>query len=51
MMLGVMKLAGTMYRGGEPALVGELTPEKLRRAITRFPKASTFPQTGKGPLP
>jgi len=47
MMLGKMKLEGTMYRGGEPALVGELTPDLLRRAIEALPKARTYPQTAK----
>ena len=42
MMLGKMQLEGTMYRGGEPTLAGELTPELLQRADRdRCPKART----------
>ena len=51
MMLGVMKLAGTMYRGGEPALVGELTPEKLRRAIEQLPEGVYIPADRQRPPP
>ncbi len=37
MMLGQMKLEGTMYRGQEPTLTGELTEECLGRAIAALP--------------
>jgi hypothetical protein len=37
MMLGKMKLEGTMYRGGEPTLEGELTPQLLASAIDTLP--------------
>jgi hypothetical protein len=37
MMLGQMRLEGRMYRGGEPSLVGEVTPANLGRAIASLP--------------
>ena len=37
MMLGEMRLEGTMYRGGEPTLTGELTPQRLAQAIASLP--------------
>lgn len=37
MMLGEMKLAGTMYRGAEPTLAGQLTPELLGSAVGALP--------------
>jgi N12 class adenine-specific DNA methylase len=50
MMLGTMKLEGTMYRGGEPALVGDLTPELLRGAIETLPEGVYVPKDeGRGP--
>ena len=51
MMLGVMKLAGTMYRGGEPALLGELTADKLRGAITQLPEGVYIPADRQRPPP
>ena len=33
MMLGQMRLEGTMYRDREPTLAGELSPELLKQAI------------------
>jgi N12 class adenine-specific DNA methylase/adenine-specific DNA methylase len=50
MMLGAMKLSGTMYRGGEPALAGELTPELLKRAIAALPEGAYIPKD-KGRAP
>jgi N12 class adenine-specific DNA methylase len=37
MMLGTMELTGTMYRGKEPTLAGELTPEILSHVMQRLP--------------
>jgi N12 class adenine-specific DNA methylase len=51
MMLGKMKLEGTMYRGGEPALVGELTPDLLRRAIEALPEGAYIPADRQRPPP
>ena len=39
MMLGMMKLEGTMYRGAEPTLSGTLTPELLTPAVRALPEA------------
>jgi N12 class adenine-specific DNA methylase len=50
MMLGKMKLDGSMYRGAEPTLEGELTPELLRRAITALPEGAFTPKD-KGRAP
>ena len=50
MMLGKMKLDGTMYRGAEPTLDGELTPELLKRAITALPEGAFTPKD-KGRAP
>jgi N12 class adenine-specific DNA methylase len=50
MMLGKMKLEGTMYRGGEPTLEGELTPELLASAIGTLPPA-VFTPRDKGRAP
>ena len=38
MMLGEMRLEGTMYRDREPTLTGELSPELLQRAIASLPE-------------
>src|SRR5579871_4299249 len=38
MMLGKMELTGTMYRGKEPTLAGELTTDSLRDAISALPE-------------
>ena len=37
MMLGEMRLEGTMYRSSEPTLAGELTPARLAQAISSLP--------------
>ncbi|HLG63102.1 MAG TPA: DEAD/DEAH box helicase family protein [Ktedonosporobacter sp.] len=37
MMLGKMTLEGTMYRGQEPTLTGELTPDNLEKALSLLP--------------
>ena len=37
MMLGEMRLEGTMYRSGEPTLAGELSPARLAQAIASLP--------------
>jgi hypothetical protein len=52
MMLGKMKLEGTMYRGAEPTLDGQLTPELLNRAVKALPKGGYVPKDeGRGPPP
>jgi hypothetical protein len=52
MMLGTMKLEGTMYRGAEPTLAGQLTPEMLSRAIKELPAGAYVPRDeGRGPPP
>src|ERR1035437_7710804 len=38
MMLGQMRLEGTMYREREPALAGELSPERLKQAVASLPE-------------
>ncbi len=50
MMLGRMKLEGTMYRGAEPTLEGTLTPEILHQAIRRLPEGVYIPRD-KGRAP
>ncbi len=37
MMLGEMRLEGTMYRAREPTLAGEFSAERLREAIAKLP--------------
>jgi hypothetical protein len=52
MMLGTMKLQGTMYSAGEPTLEGELTPELLRRAVEVLPAGAYIPRDeARGPPP
>ncbi|HTV28258.1 MAG TPA: DEAD/DEAH box helicase family protein, partial [Xanthobacteraceae bacterium] len=52
MMLGTMKLQGTMYRGAEPTLEGELTPALLKRAIAALPEGAYIPKDEqRGPPP
>jgi N12 class adenine-specific DNA methylase len=52
MMLGKMKLEGTMYRGAEPTLEGQLTPEILRKAVESLPEGAYVPKDeGRGPPP
>jgi N12 class adenine-specific DNA methylase len=38
MMLGQMRLEGTMYREREPTLAGELSPERLKQAVASLPE-------------
>jgi N12 class adenine-specific DNA methylase len=50
MMLGEMKLEGSMYRGAEPTLAGELTPALLSRAVAELPEGVYIPRDeGRGP--
>jgi N12 class adenine-specific DNA methylase len=52
MMLGEMKLEGTMYRGAEPTLAGALTPGLLNKAVNALPKGAYVPKDlGRGPPP
>ena len=44
MLLGEMKLAGTMYRNQEPTLVGNLTPELLAQAVASLPEGAFVPR-------
>jgi N12 class adenine-specific DNA methylase len=50
MMLGRLRLDGTMYRGAEPTLVGDLTPAILKSAIQRLPAGAYVPRD-KGRAP
>src|ERR1035441_6922682 len=54
MMLGNMRLEGTMYRDREPTLTGELTPDLLQRAISSLPEniyaaRNTLPDRARPP--
>jgi hypothetical protein len=50
MMLGEMRLEGTMYRGQEPTLAGTLTPALLAQAIAKLPEgAYVAGDEGRGP--
>ncbi len=50
MMLGQMKLEGTMYRGSEPTLDGELTAELLTSAVESLPEGVYVPRNdARGP--
>jgi N12 class adenine-specific DNA methylase len=50
MMLGTMKLQGTMYRGSEPTLEGQLTPDMLRKAVECLPEGAYIPRAeARGP--
>jgi N12 class adenine-specific DNA methylase len=50
MMLGVMKLEGSMYRGAEPTLAGELTPDLLTRSVECLPEGVYTPRDdARGP--
>jgi N12 class adenine-specific DNA methylase len=52
MMLGTMKLEGTMYRGAEPTCEGQLTPVLLRSAIEALPEGAYIPRDeARGPPP
>ena len=44
MMLGQMKLKGTMYRDKEPTLVGELTQGQLEEALEALPEGVYIPR-------
>ncbi len=50
MMLGKLKLDGTMYRGAEPTLEGQLTPAILESAIRHLPEGAYIPRD-KGRAP
>jgi N12 class adenine-specific DNA methylase len=50
MMLGQMKLEGTMYRGSEPTLAGELSPALLSSAVAALPEGIFTPRD-KGRAP
>ena len=39
MMLGQMRLEGSMYRSAEPSLVGEISQANLARAVALLPAA------------
>jgi N12 class adenine-specific DNA methylase len=50
MMLGRMKLEGTMYRGQEPTLAGNLSPAILAQAVTKLPQRAYIARDeGRGP--
>jgi N12 class adenine-specific DNA methylase len=50
MMLGEMKLEGTMYRGQEPTLAGTLSPALLAQAVRKLPEGAYIPRDeGRGP--
>jgi N12 class adenine-specific DNA methylase len=50
MMLGQMKLEGTMYRGQEPTLVGNLSPALLAKAVGSLPEGAYIPRDeGRSP--
>jgi N12 class adenine-specific DNA methylase len=51
MMLGTMKLEGTMYGAHEPTLEGQLTPELLEKAMGRLPKGAYVPRDRERPPP
>jgi hypothetical protein len=52
MMLGEMKLDGTMYRAAEPTLEGRLTPELLKQAVEALPEGAYIPRdAARGPPP
>ena len=52
MMLGEITLKGTMYRGQEPTLTGDLTPELLNKAISALPQGAYTPRNeGRSPPP
>ncbi len=50
MMLGKMRLEGTMYRGAEPTLTGNLSPASLAQALLSLPEGAYIPRDeGRGP--
>jgi N12 class adenine-specific DNA methylase len=50
MMLGEMRLEGTMYQSDEPTLAGELTPARLAQAVSSLP-ADIFPRRERARAP
>ena len=44
MMLGEMRLEGTMYRDREPTLAGELSPARLAQAVASLPQGICAPR-------
>src|SRR5208282_2163364 len=48
MMLGTMRLEGTMYRDREPTLAGELSPVKLAQAVASLPEGICARHGGPG---
>ena len=44
MMLGEMRLEGTMYRDREPTLTGELSPVRLAQAVASLPQGICAPR-------
>ena len=51
MMLGELKLEGTMYHASEPTLAGELTPDLLARAVQNLPCGAYVPRDRQRPPP
>jgi N12 class adenine-specific DNA methylase len=52
MMLGKMKLQGTMYSAGEPTCEGQLSPELLASAVQSLPEGAYIPRDdARGPPP
>ena len=51
MMLGKLRLEGTMYRDKEPTLEGELTPQLLDGAIKALPQGVFIPRDRERPPP
>jgi N12 class adenine-specific DNA methylase len=52
MMVGQMKLQGTMYRAAEPTCEGQLSPELLRRAVESLPEGAYIQRDeARGPPP
>jgi N12 class adenine-specific DNA methylase len=54
MMLGAMRLEGTMYRDREPTLTGDLSPELLNKAVASLPEniyaaRNTLPDRARPP--
>jgi N12 class adenine-specific DNA methylase len=47
MMLGAMRLEGSMYREREPTLAGELSPELLNRAVASLPEVICAPRNAQ----
>jgi len=47
MMLGRMRLEGSMYREREPTLAGELSPELLKQAVSSLPEGICAPRNAQ----